>query len=258
MQARKQLITGLTIAGLVFGLAGIAGAQTGTSTGTSTGTGATTTPPVATTTPATTTPPVMQKGEWKLNVGDGNGKVLLRGNVMSVGQGMLTVKSWGGTWTVKLNAGAEVLPKVLGVNGDLSKFMIGDYVGVQGFIAPNETLVINAHTVRNWTERRELKDDRKENLDLMKQKRDDDKKNDQMTGKIIEGTATAVASSSYTVAHDGKVTTVVTTSATKFVNKNWNTISASDIQVGDKIRAFGNLSSTTLTAEVVRDVSIPR
>lgn len=84
--------------------------------------------------------------EMILQVGP-KGEVLLRGVLVSATAGVITVKSWGGVWTVNIPTGAEVLPVI--VNNDVTKFVVGDYVGVQGYMSTSESWTINAKVVRN-------------------------------------------------------------------------------------------------------------
>lgn len=89
--------------------------------------------------------PQIQK-EMILQVGP-KGEVLLRGVLVSATAGVITVKSWGGVWTVNIPTTAEVLP--VAVNNDVTKFVVGDYIGVQGYMSTSESWTINAKVVRN-------------------------------------------------------------------------------------------------------------
>lgn len=168
-----------------------------------------------------------------------NGGVLLRGTVESVGSSSLVVKSWGGNWTIKVSSSTEIHPKTTG--NSLSGIEVGDFVGVLGQVSISETLTINARLVRDWTEKREAKEDKKE-------------------GRLFVGTASTVGSSTLTLSSNTTLYTVYTTSTTKILNRNWLNISFSDIKVSDKIRVWGKLrgtSTTDINAEVVRDISLP-
>ena len=84
--------------------------------------------------------------EMILQVGP-KGEVLLRGILVSASSGVITVKSWGGVWTVNIPTTAEVLPVI--VNNDVTKFVVGDYIGIQGYMSTSESWTVNAKVVRN-------------------------------------------------------------------------------------------------------------
>lgn len=90
---------------------------------------------------------VQAQKEMVVQIGP-KGEVLLRGTLVSATAGAITVKSWGGVWTVNIpSAGAEILPAA--VNNDVTKFVVGDFIGVQGFMSASESWTINAKVVRN-------------------------------------------------------------------------------------------------------------
>lgn len=271
-----------TVAGaLLLGSASLALAEDATSTSstTSTSTSSTTatttsaTSGTATSSATTTTPaPTVDKRDYKLEIGP-KGRVLLRGNLESVSGSVLKVRSWGGVWTVNVPTGAEVIPKVLGTNADITKFAAGDYIGIQGTIATNADFTIDAKIVRDWTSRKDLekraKEIEKEIRDKIKKEKEDiedklkeaKKKAEEALrniARIWEGTAGDASGSSFAFTSDGKSFTVNTASTTKIVNRNWLPITLGDIRSGDAIRIYGALASSTITAEVVRDTSIPR
>ncbi len=176
------------------------------------------------------------------------GHILLRGTISSIGSGALTVKSWGGDWTVNVPSSAEVLP-----GGDMSKFKQGDLVGVLGIISQSGNWTVDAKVVRDWTLRTEVntevKQNQKETRQMMQRERP----------RVYQGTASAVTGSSFTLTSaKGTAYTVNVTAGTKFLNKKWLSIAAADIQNGDTIRVFGVNASGTISATVVRDVSLPR
>ena len=72
----------------------------------------------------------------------------------------------------------------------------------------------------------------------------------------ISGTVTEISGDNITITRGSKTYTVTTSSTTKFINLKWKTIALSDIKKGDKIRVFGTLSDTTITAKTVRDISL--
>ncbi len=137
----------------------LGGSLTALAEETSTNSGVTTSPSVALPTtmvtremPKTNMPtisnqviPQVQK-EMVLQIGP-KGEVLLRGTLVSASTGVITVKSWGGVWTVNIPAGAEIMPTA--VNNDVTKFVIGDFIGVQGYMSTSENWTINAKVVRD-------------------------------------------------------------------------------------------------------------
>lgn len=233
-----------------------ASAQSATTTGDGT---ATTTPPVATTTPPTQTP-VDAPGEWKLEVGP-KGQALLRGHIVSVSGSTIVVKSWGGQWTVVVGSGTEILPR-RGQAANLSDFLPGDYVGVSGTISASSPNSVNAKVIRNRTEARRETEERKENKELLEKRVKEEKdKRDALlasVGKIMEGKVASVATSStsFALVVKDKTYDVTTSSSTKFVDERWRTISFASIAEGHKVRVFGIVSGSTISAEVVRDTSV--
>jgi len=79
------------------------------------------------------------------------GKALLRGTVKSTTATTVTVTSWGGDWVVN-------------TTDDTSKFMAGDFVGVQGTVSTAAAWTIDASLVRNWTAKREAVTEKKETI----------------------------------------------------------------------------------------------
>ena len=81
-----------------------------------------------------------------LNIGP-NGNVLLRGEVVGIPDSdSLTVKSWGGNWTV------NKLPttKVMSLNNALTDFQEGDFVGVLGTVLSDGSFEVDAKIIRKW------------------------------------------------------------------------------------------------------------
>ena len=78
-----------------------------------------------------------------------NGSVLLRGSIESVGTDSLVIKSWGGSWTVKITGSTKILSR----NGALSAFEVGSFAGVLGSIAQDGSFTVNAEIVRAWGQR---------------------------------------------------------------------------------------------------------
>lgn len=176
------------------------------------------------------------------------GRALLRGTIDSVSSGSLTVKSWGGDWTVNVGE-ATVLPAAAG--NDLTRFKTGDFVGVQGTVSQSAGWTIDATLVRDWTERQAVNQERKQNIQSVRQTIKSE------TPRNYQGTASNVNGSSFTLTVDGAADAVNIASGAKVVNRNWLTLSPSGIRNGDTVRVWGINASGTITAEVVRDVSIP-
>jgi hypothetical protein len=82
------------------------------------------------------------------------GNVLLRGTVSAVNGSTLTVKSWGGDWTVNA-ASAQMMP-----TASATQFEVGNFVGVQGAINTGAPWTIDAKLVRNWTDKKMMQGDR--------------------------------------------------------------------------------------------------
>ena len=247
---------------LLLGGASAALAQDASTTTTTTGS---TTPPVVTPAPM---PPVMKKGEMKLEIGP-KGRALIRGNVDSVGADYIMVKSWGGLWKVKVLGDTEILPKVTGGITDLAKYAVGDYVGAQGNVSATENWTIVATVVRSRTEHKEMKEERKQNeKDAHDIKKDDHKegtgmKEDQKEARDTEarnfsGTVGSISGASFTLMNGSTSLSVTTSPTTKFVNRNWLTITLGDIAAADNVRVYGPVSSSTVLAQIVRDLSLPR
>lgn len=95
--------------------------------------------------PMTIKPQVMQK---VLEIKP-NGSVLIRGTVSAVGSDSVTVKTWGGAWTVKVSSTTELIT----TDKTLSSIAVGDYVGVQGTISETADYTVDAKVLRNRTEK---------------------------------------------------------------------------------------------------------
>ena len=183
--------------------------------------------------------------EMLLNINH-QGKVLMRGTVGAVGTGSVTVNSWGGDWTVNILADTKLSPKD-------TVFKVGDFAGILGDVSlenvsAGNARVINASLIRNWSARKEEQSMKKEVKEMMKAE----------APRNWEGTASGFNSStnSFTLTVDGTAYTVNVTSGAKIVNQRFGGIVFSDIKEGDKVRVWGPVSGTTITASVVRDVSI--
>ncbi len=226
---KKLLIgAGVLAAGLAFGLAMAASAQTITP-GTSAGT--------------------MSQQET-VNIG-ANGAALVRGTIASISNGVITVTSWGGVWTVDVASGTQIIPAAAG--NDITKFQTGDFIGVQGNINQTANWTINATVVRDWTYRAAINQEQKQNVQAARATIQNG------TPKNYVGTASNVSSGSFTLtlASDGSADTVVPAPYAEIVNRNWVTMPLSAIGNWDNVRTWGTLASGTITAQIIRDVSIP-
>jgi hypothetical protein len=79
-----------------------------------------------------------------------------------------------------------------------------------------------------------------------------------MAPKNYVGTASNVSDNSFTLTINGVANTVNVAPGAKIVNRNWITIKLSDIKDGDNVRVWGTNDNGTITASIVRDVSIPK
>jgi hypothetical protein len=178
------------------------------------------------------------------------GKVLIRGTIASVGSKSLTVNSWGGTWTVNVSPTTKVLPEATG--NDLTNFKQGDFVGIQGTVSQSSQLTIDAVLIRDWTYRQTVNQERQENIKSANALKKS------MAPKNYVGTASNVSDNSFTLTINGVANNVNVAPGAKIVNRNWITIKLSDIKDGDNVRVWGINNNGTITASIVRDVSIPK
>ncbi len=179
-----------------------------------------------------------------------DGKVLMRGTIASVASGVLTVAGWGGTWTVNTPSTAEVLPAAVG--NDITQFKTGDFVGIEGTVSQSASWTIDATLVRDWTYRRAVTAEQKQNVQAVRQTMQSE------TPRNYQGLVSGINGSSFTyTTADGTTYTVNIASDAKVLNRNWLTLPLSSIRNGDTVRVWGANASGTLTAEVVRDISIP-
>ena len=198
--------------------------------------------PVTTAAPAsaaTSEQPILQVGAA--------GKVLLRGTIASISAGVITVNSWGGSWTVDVASGASILPAAAG--NDITQFKAGDFVGVQGTVSPSASWTISATLVRDWTYRAAVVQQQQQNVQAAHQVM-------QAAPRDYIGTASAVGASSFTLmAANGTSYAVNVSSGAEIVNLNWATITLANIKSGDNVRVYGVNASGTVTASIVRDVT---
>lgn len=183
-----------------------------------------------------------------------NGKTTLRGTVKTVGSGSLVVTSWGGDWVVNIPASANVMP-----TSDLTKFKAGDFVGVQGDVNKTMAWTVDARIVRDWS----IKKAEQESKELMKKER---RNNKQEIEDVIknenprnwQGIANNINTDakSFTLTIEGTAYTVNLVADVKVVSKNFLTASFADVKDGDNVRVWGPVSGTTISAYVLRDISI--
>lgn len=184
-----------------------------------------------------------------------NGKILLRGTVTATTSDTLTLKSWGGSWSVKVSSNTEILPK----GASIADFKQGDFVGVEGSVSTSADFTIDARVVRDWNIHEVIKQERKENRetvrDVMKA----------LMPRNFEGTLSALSGQSFTLTSGSGATYQVTlASGASILQRNWLTLDFSQVQNGDKVRVWGPSTSATastsatITTSVFRDLSIPR
>jgi hypothetical protein len=226
----KKLLAGLGIIGFLA-TAGTAFAQTATST---------TAVMTTMTTPSITT---SEPEPIVLDVGAG-GKVLLRGTIDSVSSGSITVKSWGGDWTVTIPSSAALLPQ----GSSVSSFQTGDFVGVQGSIDQSANWTVDASLVRDWTVRATIKT----NVEAMGQAKSSAPTTIQGTLSNLDATGEAFTLTT----SSGTTYSVSLTSGAILLTKNRATLKFSQVTNGDTVRTYGTVASSTITASIFRDVSV--
>ena len=185
-----------------------------------------------------------------------DGKALVRGTIAAIANGTITVKSWGGDWTVLVGAGTQILPVETG--SDITGFQVGDYVGAQGTIDQSANWTVDATLVRDWTYKATIAAEKKQNQKSASQTI---KAN---TPKNYVGTATGVSAAgdgTFTLTVQGATTTtafaVNVASDAEVVNRNWLPIAVENITDGDNVRVWGMNTNGTIAAQIVRDATIP-
>lgn len=174
-----------------------------------------------------------------LQVGPG-GNVLMRGIIDSIAtttpEDSIIVKTWGGNWNVNVPSTANVMP-----TSDLSQFKVGDLIGVLGTINQSKAFTVDARIVKDWSLRKEVQESK-----------------DSINPKNWQGTVSNMnaAGSTFTLTVDGTAYTANVVAGAKIVNKNYATITLANISNGDTVRVWATKSDTTLTAYIVRDVSV--
>jgi len=178
------------------------------------------------------------------------GNALIRGTVTNVGADSLTVKSWGGNWTVKIEKDTKFLPRGL----TLDQIKAGDLVGLNGKVNIEESLTLRATLIRDWTEKKITKEEVKETKKEVKQILKETKpKIHVLTVEMIDK-----INNTLTAKLNGQAITVKLANGAKLIDRKFKTITFDKIEANDKIRVYGILSGNTLEASVIRDISIPR
>lgn len=222
----KKIVVGLGTLG--FLATGIAFAQT-----------------TATTQTSVTSSPAMR---MILNVGPG-GRVLLRGTVDAVSATSVTVKSWGGDWTINVPVSAQVLPQDIA----LSSFQRGDFVGVQGTVNTSSAWTVDASLVRDWTQRQIINQERQQNVQSVREVIQAG------TPRNLQGTLSGLSNQSFTLTtSNGTTYSVSLSSGVKVYQKSFLNLDFTQVQNGDTVRVWGVVSSSTVSASIFRDLSIPR
>ena len=179
------------------------------------------------------------------------GKALLRGTVTAVSANLLTVTGWGGSWTINVPASAQILPHGMA----LSSFQQGDFVGIEGTVSQDANFTVDATLIRDWTARKAAHQEIKQNIQSVRAMQRSE------TPRITEGTVSALDTSAQTftlTTKSGMNYSVSLTSSARVLQKNWVTFDLSKVQDGDTVRVWGPVASSTVSASVLRDLSVPR
>ncbi len=188
------------------------------------------------------------------------GKTLIRGTIKKIDitigalPSVLTVTSWGGDWVINISSFTQLMP-----GSDMAQFKVGDFVGVQGIANQNASWTVDAKIVRDWTAKKMQQD----NNEMMRKERHN---NEQEIKEVIskesprnwQGIASNINASgnSFTLTVDGVAYTVNLVTDAKIVNQSFLTASFANVKDKDTVRVWGPVSGTTISAYVLRDVSI--
>ena len=144
---------------------------------------------------------------------------------------------------VTISSDTKLMP-----GADMSQFKVGDFVGVQGVASQSTALTINATLVRNWSTRAELQENKKEVKELIRS----------VAARNWQGTVVGDvnANGSFKLKVGETTYDIVLAANAMVVNQKYATILSSQIKAGDTVRVYGPATDTTITASVVRDVSI--
>lgn len=191
--------------------------------------------------------PVASAQRMLLQVGPA-GKALLRGTIASVSSGSITVKSWGGDWTVNVSSSAHLLPQ----GADLSSFQVGDFVGVQGSVNQDASWTIDATLIRDWTARQALNQEIKSNVQAVHETMTSGPRTIQGTLSNLDATAQTFTLTNST----GTEYSVSLASGAKILARNWATLDFSKVSSGDTVRVYGTVANSTISASIFRDISV--
>jgi hypothetical protein len=108
------------------------------------------TEPEATSTPQDTVAQSSMPAPMVVDI-QSDGTALIRGTVTQAGADSITIESWGGTWTIRMNDDGTVIPSGSGGDNDASAIQVGHFVGAEGSMAQGAQLAIDASFVRDWT-----------------------------------------------------------------------------------------------------------
>lgn len=76
-------------------------------------------------------------------------------------------------------------------------------------------------------------------------------------GRHIQiGTVLEKSENSLTISNRGKNFTVIIPEGARLLNRSWEKITLEDVQAGNKIRVFGTIADSTITAKTIRKISI--
>ncbi len=180
----------------------------------------------------------------EVHIGD-NGKVLVRGAKVTAisGNTISAFTSWGSVnlnWTVNVMSNSQMVRK-FGGNSNLSEIAIGDYLSFQGTLVTTSSspFVVNASFIKNWSAQKNL-----------------------TVRTTIEGTLKSLVSvnspTTMVVNSGNKDYTVSIATNTSVLNSLWLRAILSSFTIGDKVRVYGVVNTTSLTmdATVVRNVSL--
>jgi len=181
-----------------------------------------------------------------VNIGVG-GHATLRGTVTAVSASSISVKSWGGTWTVQVGSATKVTPHA-GAANDASDIKVGDTISVNGTAVADAAWTIDAKTISDPAMAKAVEQERKSNENAIKQ----------AVKTTFQGIVSNLSGASFTLTTGGgSAFTVQTNSSTKFLNNRFLSLSGTTtVGSGDHVRVFGTNASGTVTAKIVRDISI--
>ncbi len=170
-----------------------------------------------------------------------NGTVLVRGAKVTAvsGNSITAVSSWGSTtlvWTVNVDANTQFVRRSGGAS-NVGEVTVGDSISFHGSLLTNSNgLVVSARVVKDWS---------------LQPKHEP---------RVFKGTLKtppgAIAPTSMVVTIRNVDYTVNVAANVSVLNRLWLMTSLNNLRVGDRIRLYGTLDGTTITASVVRDTSI--